>query len=381
MIEDGESGFRVRFVGRRFQGARLPVSILPDIEAFRDLLVAFAKSEWKERNKDRQRVPKGFDENLQLDLVTIEDGSAVPVLQFAQDTGDDRLPGFTDGREDLLLDSYARIVDLVSTVENNSDFRPVLTRDQIGAFKRFGSGLRKDERIDFVGAKTREEKIVSLDAHRRKILMNRIRETYETRYTGMGYLTGVSADGKITINTQDLGAIIVDVGDRAVDEFDGSLLSDVTIDLTIELDASDRVQHVREVHSVDLHEKLSPEEKEIVDRAFERLGELLSIQPGWLDGAGARVSETAAKHAKFLIQSRPNWFASSGIFPTPDGGIQIESQKNMADMTINISSDGSFSGFAVSGAADIFDEEFESLDAVMQAIDKFAGDEGAGFVA
>lgn len=379
MLEGDEPGFRVRFVGRRFQGARLPVSVLSDIEAFRDLLVAFAKSEWKERNRDRQRVPKGFDENLQLDLVTIEDGSAVPVLQFSQDAEDDRLPGFKDGREELLLDSYDRIVNLVSTVENNPEFRPTLTRDQIGAFKRFGSGLRRDERIDFIGRRAEGDTVISLDAHRRKILMNRIRETYETRYTGMGYLTAISADGKITLNTPDLGAITVDVGDRAVDEFDGSLLSDVTVDLTLELDAHDRVQHVREVHSVDLHEKLSIEEKEIVDRAFDRLGELSGLQPGWLDGTGARVSELAARQAKFLIQSRPLWFASAGIFPTPDGGIQIETQKSIADVTINISSEGSFSGFALFEDAESSDEEYDSLDAVMAAIEKYASDEGASF--
>ena len=61
--------FRLRYVGTRFEGKRLPVDVLTDLPALGELVVAFAKSEWRRLNEDRKRVPRGFDASLAFDLV------------------------------------------------------------------------------------------------------------------------------------------------------------------------------------------------------------------------------------------------------------------------------------------------------------------------
>jgi hypothetical protein len=88
--------FKLRYVGQRFHDARLPVDVLSDLPAFRDLLVAFAKDRWRALNSDRRRVPKGFDKSLSFDLVGIEEGSAVPALNWNRGSAQDLLPGFVD---------------------------------------------------------------------------------------------------------------------------------------------------------------------------------------------------------------------------------------------------------------------------------------------
>src|ERR1700736_2356937 len=88
--------FKLRYVGERFNNARLPVDVLSDLPAFRDLLVAFAKDEWRNSNSDRQRGPRGFDKSLSFDLVGIEEGSAVPALNWNRETAQKLLPGFSD---------------------------------------------------------------------------------------------------------------------------------------------------------------------------------------------------------------------------------------------------------------------------------------------
>ena len=44
-MTEGKKNFRLRYVGERLGGARLPVDVLPDLPAFRDLLVSFIKSQ------------------------------------------------------------------------------------------------------------------------------------------------------------------------------------------------------------------------------------------------------------------------------------------------------------------------------------------------
>ena len=372
-MSDEELGFRLRFVGRRFDGARLPVGVLPDIEAFRDLIVAFAKSNWLEAHESRQRVPRGFDAQLSLDLVVIDEGSAVPVLKLSGADPQGFLPGMFEARYAVLETAYQRMSNVLDDAENDSEYRPVLTRDQISALNRFGAGLRDHEKVEFLGTKGRSGEVVSLDSYRRKNLITRLRETYEKRYEGDGYLNGVFADGKIIVRVPEYGDIPLDVGDRALDEFDGYLLNDVSIDMTLELDAQDKVRGVKDIHSVDMYEPLSERARNAIDRSMFRLAELAEFEPGWLDGQGEKIAESAVAQAKYLVKGGTDWFASAGIFPTLSGGIQIEVEHDSVDLTILIDNNGGVSGFIIDDS-DASDEivDLNDLASVVNAIRQYA---------
>jgi hypothetical protein len=101
--------FQLRYVGPRFEGARLPLDVLSDLPAFRDLLVSYAKDEWRAINVGRQRLPRGFDKSISFDLVSIESGSAVPKLDWNRKTAQANLPGFTDELEKLVDNSYDKL--------------------------------------------------------------------------------------------------------------------------------------------------------------------------------------------------------------------------------------------------------------------------------
>src|SRR6266540_5188518 len=67
----------VTFSGPRFEDAGLELDVLPELVAYRKLLVETAKELWRSENRDRQRLPKGFEESIRLKFYTIEQGSAV----------------------------------------------------------------------------------------------------------------------------------------------------------------------------------------------------------------------------------------------------------------------------------------------------------------
>ena len=177
--------FRLRYVGTRFEGKRLPVDVLTDLPAFRELIVAFAKSEWRRLNEDRKRVPRGFDASLAFDLVGIEDGSAVPVMEWNRAKTQASLPGFTDQIEDLVHSSFQKVVVLFDDAASNR-FPVAMAPEQIRALNKFGSNLKDNERIEFEGTKNANGNVIYLSSEIRKRLIGSLRDRYVTQIEDVG---------------------------------------------------------------------------------------------------------------------------------------------------------------------------------------------------
>lgn len=143
--------FKLRYIGARFSGARMPVDVLPDLNAFRDLLLAYAREEWFGLNKKRKRLPKGFDKSFSLDLVGITEGSAVSELAWNSDAAQETIPGLANDFGFIIQRSYDDVLALVANAANGN-FPKTLPVEHIRALNKFGSGLRDNEKIEFVGS-------------------------------------------------------------------------------------------------------------------------------------------------------------------------------------------------------------------------------------
>src|SRR6266496_4893428 len=70
------------FKGKRFEDHGLDLDVLPDLYAYKELLVATAKELWKRHHPDRQRLPKNFEDSLCLKFTQLQEGTvAVPILR------------------------------------------------------------------------------------------------------------------------------------------------------------------------------------------------------------------------------------------------------------------------------------------------------------
>lgn len=318
--------FLLKYVGARFEGTRLPLDVLGDLPAFRDLLVSYAAAEWRKTHTDRERLPRNFEKGLLFDLVGIEDGSAMPRIEWDRRAPQPQLPDMMDEIEMLVSTSFERVISLFDHATGLTAALD-LTPDNIRALKRFGGNLLPDEKIEFPGSRGSDGNVVFLDKYRRERLMTRVRDSFQIRYDGTGKLIGSGVDpsgtnGHIDVHTEEYGTIILPVTpDRVRSDFDGSIEFEVYFRLHIELDNNEAVRSIVDVFDVDV---IQPYVMASLSACRNRIGSLTSLRDGWHDGGGRAPTAKAASAALRLLSRRPGMADSYSIFPTDDGGLLFE---------------------------------------------------------
>lgn len=337
MVEEKDR-YSLRYVGERFQGARLPLDVLADLPALRDLIAALAKQEFRQQHPDRKRVPQGFDKSISFSLTDIVDGSAIPVFELENEVAQQNLPNIGAGMDEIVSRAYERVAKIVDGA-GNDDFPQALPDDAIRALSKLGANLQDPERIELRGTAGSDGDVVFLDAYRRKKLLTHIRETYTIEFEGVGELTGVDAtQNSIQIRTEKYGEIKLPLDQTMhAAQFDGNLFSFVEFSISIALDAHDELKGVEEVYSVDL---IRPHDEEVM-RCVRRLQELSETERGWLGpDQGERLVHLAGTRATQLVFMRANLAHLFRIFPTEDGGISIEFDCKSWSYAVEISPGG-----------------------------------------
>ena len=333
--------FRLKYVGARFRQRRLPVDVLPDLPAFRELLVAFAKSEWR-KLEDRKRVPKGFDASLAFDLVAVEDGSAVPVLEWDRENTQARLPGFTDQIEDVVQSSFDNVVKIFDGAANGR-FPPAMSPEQIRALNKFGSNLRDKERIEFEGTKSSSGGVIYLSSDIRKRLIGSLRDRYVSQIADVGTLLGSVSNpdneiGHIRVRSDSYGAFDIPIDNETIKlEFDGNIDQPIELNLTVQLDHDDTVKVVMDVHSVSLiDEQIVAQLK----RCRDRLNQVASLRDGWHDGDGIAPTAEAVSSANRFLGHRVALCEHYRLYPTDEGGVLFEMDIKGWDLSLEFTAEG-----------------------------------------
>lgn len=359
-MPDEPTIFSLHYRGSRFHNARIPVEVLSDLPAFRDLLVSYAKDEWRLLHTDRQRVPKGFDKSFAFDLVTIEEGSAIPKLEWNRDSAQANLPGFLDEIEDIVAVAYDDVVALIAGDEGRIT---ALNGEKLRALNRFGAGLRENETIEL--QRRDGGNVVSLDAFRRKQLITGASETYTTRFDGSGEIIGVHSpdgiSGHLVVRTAEYGNINIPVDPLQIyEEFAHALNNDVQFEILVSLDSQDRFRSVADVYEVEV---VFDENRAAFENAMARLNELRALPPGWHDGSGQSLSWEALRDAELFFSERPNYCRSYKIFPTEAGSLLIDFEVSGWDYSVEFGSGGVIEmyGVEIEGRAEMEPHEFASV--------------------
>jgi hypothetical protein len=371
--------FELRYVGVRFDGHRLPLDVLPDLSAFRDLIVSYVKHQWRATHAKRVRLPKGFEKSIAFDLTAIKEGSAVTMLEWDRRTAQLLLPDFKDELESLVDRAYSLVIELIDGSADNIPSAG-LPPESVRALNRFGAGLLENEKIEFLGSRGKDGDVVFLDLFRRKRLITRGRDSYQIRFEGIGKLVGNEIEpqqshGQIIVYTEQHGIIrIPEVAERVKEEFDGSIGGDVQFCLLIELDNKDIFRRVVDVFDIDLIDAALIAD---LERCRNRIESIANLKQGWNTGDGEAVTPVAIEAAEKLLSSRPRLAGSYHIYPTNVGGILFEFVQSGWDYSIEIAPNGGVEiyGVEIDGAGDYDTTPFVGMDEeALKALDELIGD-------
>lgn len=135
------------FKGKRFEDHGLDLDALPDLHAYKELLVTTAKELWRRHHPDRQRLPKNFEDSLCLKFYKLEAGGvAVPIVRELEVS--DQVELWSTYEPDELDEAVLLVARAISAAESNQPLPEEFPKHVIPLFETYGTTLRQDESFE-----------------------------------------------------------------------------------------------------------------------------------------------------------------------------------------------------------------------------------------
>lgn len=321
-----------RLVGKRFEQHSIPLEVLKDLAALEEMIVEVAKWHFRQDNTERKRIPKGFADQISLDVVGIEEGSAIPELVLAVSTTFASL--FPSVQQDCFEKARDSIIAAVDAAEKGQPVSGILTDSHLAYFDRIGRSLREDESIE----------LNYLDPSRPARLNQATRRTLTMSAVTLKQFTEeVVLRGSVSEADQGRARFELELFDgqkvRApmqsqhletiLEAFNGyqtglrvSIRGVGRFNRTKCLEEFESVEHITILDSMDL---------------AARIDEFRSLKNGWLDGKGVSPK---SQHLDWLTDQFEMYFPDDlpipYLYPTAEGGVQAEWRIEPHELTLEI---------------------------------------------
>lgn len=347
VMDDRTPFARLRLTGGRFDGQGMPVETLVELAQYRELVLGVARAQFLRSHPERKRVPRGFFDRLQLRLRTVEDGSAVPVLERVAPAGaliavDD---DFTRARD--------AIEDAVAAAESGEQPPSGFPQEALVLFNRFGQTLRPDEAIELRRGSAPSGPRYTVDT-RRKLLLSK-RRTYTEELQGLGWISEVDGNGmscRIRLRMGPATPV-----PAPLDEVTFGPVKDVLepngegppvrVSGVGVFDSERRLIRFDSIYDVNVLD--DPEDLVSLD---DRLDELASLNTGWLDGEGVRPDALVLERARRMLADLLTFeVPRPRVFATPDGGVQAEWTVGEHEISVTFEPDGKLYAVSVNLAS------------------------------
>lgn len=191
------------FKGGRFDDHGVDLDVLPDLLAYKRILVETAKEIWRRKNPKRRRLPKNFDETLSLKFYEVRPGSAaVPLMRELQSTQTK-----LDFDRDELDEAVELLDDAIESISEDRPLPEALPRNVIPLFGDYGKTLRNDESFELKIPRRRKPVRYSIQA--REQFVKLAERAYEDLVDYTGEIRAADLDrGNFTLKLDDGAKVI-----------------------------------------------------------------------------------------------------------------------------------------------------------------------------
>ena len=313
------------FHGNRFDGGVIPLEVLGDLAAMREMIIETAKWRYMQDHPQRQRLPAKFAEDVNLDLVGIDRGSAIPLINLSTRESDSSgitgLAGMLPGAAGYFEEGRDAIIRAIAAAGSGGDVLEHISQWPLRYFSRIGRYLRADESILFGRPDGSRTGRLNHDSRQRLLDASRVISS-EQVVTIRGTIPEADQDrNRFEVLLPNGRKVIGKIGEGYLDTilgvFNGfSTDSKVLIRGTVKYD---RYQRPTRLETIDEVIPLHPLD------VTARLDELRELKDGWLDGEGLAPDSDGLD---WLAESFDRMYSNDAplprLYPMPEGGVQAE---------------------------------------------------------
>ena len=321
---------RLRLRGGRFHEGAVPLSLLRELSALEELIVAAARERFLSENPNRKRVPKGFTQDIQLKVTGIAKACSVVEISVADESP--RLPKMPPPYYPYYERARKDICSALRSATDESATNP-LHPPLLHHFDRIGRSLAPGETMHFESQSGGEEAVLTPEVRRK--LLSVAGTTSITEETVLRGSVPEVDQARKTFELQQIGGkklsgpLPEQHRETILEAFRG-YREQVRIQMEVvgTFDRQQRLHGWEDVRQISILDALN---------IAAQLDELRTLEDGWLDGSGS--APPAAGLEWFLArfeQYYPAELPLPRVYPTPGGGAQLEWSLGSNEVSIEV---------------------------------------------
>ena len=352
---------RVRLTGARFDGGRLPVDSLVELQKYQDVVRIAAVAEWR-REHPGEEPPSDLRNSISLTIERINEGSADVFLAFEQQAEYVHYQAEAqDAADAIIVAAYsdAPIPEL-----------PALSLAEDVAFReavsQIGLTLGVEQSIEFypdspdaqpvtITVETRRNAIVQLSRIEDFLVVTDSSTITEGLQSAEGGLVGrvtildaddhkftlVLADGMKVHGWYRQSPELLEDFRKVVNSTEEGPLTRISGTLQTKDGEPFRFKDVSSINQVQFDDT----------RWGLRLTEFASLPSGWEDGEGEQISSVALDASQMLLRAVDRArIEPPGVVPTAEGGVLVEWASPTRVRSVEVMPDGTFELFSLQRA-------------------------------
>ena len=353
---------RPRLIGARFEGHSIPLELLKNLAVLEEMTIEVARQEFFKDHPDRQRVPQGFTDGIELKLTGIEDGSAVPVISLFVITNKLLFPDnqyYFERARDAIVRTIGDVedaeVNAIGDAEERKVSTDILNETTLRCFGKIGQGLREDEAIEFTTPNNQLSAKFTINTQQRLLFVSSmvkerpadlVRETQTQHYNPSrveDQTKDTTVRGTVPEVNQDDMTFLIQLFDGqqikapiAPQHFDAILeaFNGYKNNLRFLFQGVGIFNRSEQLLGFDSIEPISIlDELDISAQIYD----LRQLKDGWLEGQGKAPSKEGLD---WLSQAFDNYYSGDlplpYLYPTEPGGVQAEWSLGRNEITLEI---------------------------------------------